>query len=234
MGTPERRPGIDVRGLSLVPEVGTSGATERMMTMRDSSLLCAIALTIGAAACGASAKAGFNQDDGGNVNATTAPSPANADAGIACGAQGGCAEPQVCCYGAAAGPLAPPPAPSCTPQGSCAGSSLACSGTAHCSGSQVCCFAFDMADAGQQGDGGRGFPTIGAQGFNAECADQCPTGDMVHYQLCSSASDCPTGQSCVRGMYTTYCAAMGAGPGGGGNGGGFPGFPFRDAGLASD
>ena len=48
--------------------------------------------------------------------------------------------------------------------------------------------------------------------FSAECADNCPTGDMVHYQLCASSTDCPSGQSCIMGTYTTYCANMGGGP----------------------
>ena len=104
---------------------------------------------------------------------------------------------------------------SCTAAGSCSGSSLSCSGSAHCASGQVCCFAF------QQGEGGAGVGGFGApMAFSAQCADSCPSNDMIHYQLCASAADCPSGQSCVPGTYTTYCAAMGGGfPGGGTPGG---------------
>jgi hypothetical protein len=86
----------------------------------------------------------------------------------------------------------------------------------------VCCFAFAATDAGPAVGGGLpGFAP--AQAFSAQCADQCPAGDMVHYQLCATAADCPSGQSCVPGTYTTYCAAMNAR-------GGFPG---SDAGMGT-
>ncbi len=58
-----------------------------------------------------------------------------------------------------------------------------------------------------------GGPATAFGAFSAQCADDCPGGDMVHYQLCASSSDCPSGQQCVPGTYTTYCADTG-GPGG--------------------
>lgn len=70
----------------------------------------------------------------------------------------------------------------------------------HCSGGQVCCFAFATSDAGAGGG------LFGATGFSAQCASSCPTGDMVHYRLCASTSECPSGESCIMGQYTTYCA----------------------------
>jgi len=157
---------------------------------------------------------------GGSSSGGTAPTAT--DSGIPCGMQGACTPPQECCFASQF-------APTCAAPGSCSASSLACSSTQHCSGGQVCCFAFNASDGGMAGAGG--FAAPGAAGFNAQCASQCPTGDMVHYQLCASASDCPGGQSCIRGTYTTYCAApleAGAFPGFR-EGGAFP-FGGRDAG----
>jgi hypothetical protein len=165
---------------------------------------------------------------GGSSSSGNAPSSAYADGGIACGFAGGCAPDQACCYGGMTGGgngggmgFGFPGGPGCTAQGSCSGSEFDCTSTMHCTGSQVCCFAFASNDAGTGGGGGA-FPGFGAaQGFSAHCADSCPTGDMVHYQLCASASECPSGQSCIPGMYTTYCATARA-PGADGGGGGGP------------
>ncbi len=237
MGTRERRPGIDVRGVILRPEAGAKEPGNWKMGKADVACLVATALMSWAAGCNGNTPTGFNDGDGGNGGTTaTAPTQANVDSGIACGVQGACAAPQACCYAAATAPLAPAPAPTCIAQSACAGSSLSCSSTAQCSGSQVCCFVYEMPDAGQ-GDGGRAFPVIGAQTFSAQCADQCPTGDMMHYQLCAVASECPSGESCVRGTYTTYCAATRGGGGPGfpfPDGGGGLGFPFPDGGPTSD
>jgi hypothetical protein len=143
----------------------------------------------------------------------TSPSSAYADGGISCGFGGGCAPSEACCYAAmAGGGFGAPAAPQCTAPGSCSGSELDCTSTMHCSGSQVCCFAFATSDAGAGG----GFPGAAA-GFGAKCASSCPTGDMVHYQLCVSTSECPGGESCIMGQYTTYCAQI-PGPDGGNTG----------------
>jgi len=160
---------------------------------------------------------GTNGNGNGTSGDAAAPSAAYADGGISCGIQGGCATSESCCYPSGGNAAALTSGPSCTPQGSCAGSSLACSNTAHCSGGEVCCFAFVTPDAGQDAAGGApGFPA--AMSFGAQCAAQCPTGDMVHYQLCATSTECPSGQSCVPGTYTRYCAAM-------------TGFPGADAGA---
>jgi hypothetical protein len=166
---------------------------------------------------------------------STAPSADSADGGISCGPGAGCPQSEQCCYAAPtvpaeAGPPGPggfgaftggAPALSCTTAGSCSGSSLSCSSTQHCSSGQVCCFVYQQTEAGA-GPGGFGAPMA----FTAQCADDCPGGDMVHYQLCASSSECPNGQSCIPGTYTTYCADMGGGPPGGGvPGGGTPGGP---------
>ena len=169
----------------------------------------------------------------------SAPSADYSDGGISCGPQGACAPSEQCCYAPApAAEAGPPglggfggfgggPTTSCTPAGSCAGSSLSCSSPSHCAGGQVCCFAYTQSEAGAGPGGFAGFAAP-MMGFSAECADNCPTGDMVHYALCASSTDCPSGQSCIRGTYTTYCANMGptnpqgggpTNPQGGGDGG---------------
>jgi hypothetical protein len=162
--------------------------------------------------------------------APSAPSAAYADGGIACGIQAGCAPSEACCYATPATDASAPRAPggfggvgagagaaalSCVPAGSCAGSSLACSSTQHCSGGQVCCFAYQQDEAGAAPAGpAAGFGGFGAPpAFSAQCADDCPGGDMVHYQLCASSADCASGQQCIPGTYTPYCADTG-GPGG--------------------
>jgi hypothetical protein len=105
-------------------------------------------------------------------------------------------------------------ATTCTPVGSCVGSSLGCSTSQQCSSGQVCCFEYQTSEAGAAGGGVGGFAGFGApMTFTAECADECPSGDMVHYQLCASSSECPSGQQCVPGTYTTYCDDTGGGPG---------------------
>jgi hypothetical protein len=166
---------------------------------------------------------------------SSAPSPEFADGGISCGAQGGCAPSEECCYPTSApmsaGEAGAPgalgglggfgggigaPATTCTQAGSCTGSSLGCSSTQHCSGGEVCCFVYQASEAGAAAGGFAGFGAPMA--FTAECADECPGGDMIHYQLCASSSECPNGQQCVPGTYTTYCNAMGGGPAGGAGG----------------
>ena len=124
----------------------------------------------------------------------TMPSADYADGGIACGPQAGCATSQQCCYGGApaveAGAFGPggfggvgAPTMTCTSAGSCTGSSLSCSSSQHCSGGQVCCFAYQESEAGASGGPGGAFGGFGApMTFGAECAGDCPTGDMVHYQ----------------------------------------------------
>jgi hypothetical protein len=178
---------------------------------------------------GSSGGTAASSSSGGSGGAASAPSADYADGGIACGPGLGCAPSEECCYAAAPagdggvpgmlGGFAPfgggagAAATSCTPAGSCTGSSLACSGTQQCSGGQVCCFAYQEAEASAAAGpfGGFGAPMA----FAATCADDCPGNDMIHYQLCASSSDCPSGQQCVPGTYTTYCAGMGGAPAGG-------------------
>src|SRR5579859_1202171 len=157
--------------------------------------------------------------------APSAPSADYTDGGISCGFNAGCAPSEQCCYAPPSAPSAeagPPglggfggfaPMPMCTSAGSCSGSSLSCSSSQHCSSGQVCCFVYQASEAGAApggpagglgGFGGFGAPAM--MTFSAQCADTCPAGDMVHYQLCASSSECPSGQSCVPGTYTTYCA----------------------------
>jgi hypothetical protein len=123
--------------------------------------------------------------------------PTSIDGGIHCagmGMMGECASPQLCCWGDQSQTL--PPLPGCTTATSCSGSSIACSATNHCATGQVCCFVF-TGDAGAAATTGP---------FTAQCADQCPTGDMVHYQLCASDSDCPAGNTCsMMAPYSPYC-----------------------------
>jgi hypothetical protein len=184
---------------------------------------------------GSSGGTGASSGGGGSAStqSPTMPSADYADGGISCGPQAGCAPSEQCCYAAPAAPEAGAfgpggfggglgggfgaPSLTCTSAGSCSGSSLSCSSSQHCSGGQVCCFMYQQSEAGAApgGPGGGGFAGFGApMTFTAACADECPAGDMVHYQLCASSGDCPSGQTCVPGTYTTYCAAMGAPPGG--------------------
>jgi hypothetical protein len=189
---------------------------------------CAIA-SVGA--CKGKAATGFGADDdaGGASDDASPSSGSSSDGGaagnVACGTQGACSSSEDCCYAAAGDAAAggglggfaaaQPPAPTCVPKGSCGGSSLSCSSTAQCGGGQVCCFAYQTQTSGA-GEGGLaafgGFAAM--MPFSAQCASDCPSGDMVHYQLCASASECPSGMSCVQGTYTTYCAAgVGGGAG---------------------
>jgi hypothetical protein len=183
---------------------------------------------------------GVSSNGGNGGGSSSGSAPGYVDGGISCGVQGGCATSESCCYSTATGAGGFPAGPTCAASGSCSGSSLDCSSTTHCSGSQVCCFAFAPMDAGagqgagqsEAGGGVGGFGGFGgfgapapAQGFSAQCADQCPSGDMVHYQLCATSSECPSGQNCVPGQYTTYCAAGGMN--------GFPGGPGSDASMGA-
>ena len=59
----------------------------------------------------------------------------------------------------------------------------------------------------------------GTMSFTAQCQASCGTGS---YQLCVSDSECPSGNTCTMGQYTTYCNAMGMGG---------PANPFGDAGF---
>lgn len=134
------------------------------------------------AACGGST----DKADSG-VTATT---PTRLDGGIPCGFYGGCAPPEECC-------LADPMAPKCVPQGGCAGSSLSCSTAKHCSRGQICCFSYSTDS---------GTPT--AMPFSAQCSLVCSSGDAVHYQLCTTASEClGSGESCIQGPEARYCSA---------------------------
>lgn len=180
-------------------------------------------------ATGSSGGTAAGSSSGSTSGAASAPSADYADGGISCGLGLGCAPSEECCYaGAPAGDGGVPgmlggfaafgggpggAATSCTPAGSCTGSSLACSSTQHCSGGQVCCFAYQQAEAGAAAGPFAGFGAPMA--FSATCADDCPGNDMVHYQLCGSSSDCPSGQQCIPGTYTTYCSGMGGAPTGG-------------------
>ena len=185
----------------------------------------------GSSSGGSGSSGGAGASSGGGSASTqspTMPSADYADGGISCGPQAGCAPSEQCCYGAPAtseaGAFGPggfgggfgAPSLSCTSAGSCSGSSLSCSSSQHCSGGQVCCFVYQASEAGAGAGGpGGGFAGFGApMTFTAACADECPGGDMVHYQLCASSDDCPNGQACIPGTYTTYCADMGAPPGG--------------------
>jgi hypothetical protein len=161
--------------------------------------------------------------DGGNAGA--APTPI--EGGIACGLQGACAPSEECCRGTSASLLAPP-SMTCVARGSCAGSSLDCSSSAHCGASEVCCFSYATADGGAEAGAGGAFGALG-QAYSSSCQSSCPGGDGVHYQLCATSADCPSGQQCMTAApVAPYCAAPY-------DGGGFPfgdgGFPFlRDGG----
>ncbi len=138
----------------------------------------------------------------------TAPTPI--DGGVYCpaalGAMTACAAPQVCCW--ADQSQMPPPVQGCTSTSACTGSLIGCSATAQCAAGQVCCFAY-TSDAGVG-------PTGVGTSFAAQCAADCPTGDMIHYQLCGSSADCAAGDICnTMAPYAPYCS-----PGGGMDGGG--------------
>jgi hypothetical protein len=136
--------------------------------------------------------------------------PTQMDGGLFCLGQfmspAACAAPQVCCWGDQS--QTPPPLAGCTSASSCTGSVIACSATAQCSAGQVCCFVF-TSDAGA-GAGG----TMGP--FAAQCATSCPTGDMIHYRLCGTSSDCAAGEICNNmAPYAPYCFAQPGSPDGG-------------------
>jgi hypothetical protein len=141
----------------------------------------------------------------------TAPTPI--DGGVYCpgtfGSMAACAAPEVCCWGDQT--QVPAPLAGCTSASACSGSSIACSSTDQCSAGQVCCFAY-QSDAG----------AVAAMTapFVAQCASSCPTGDMIHYQLCGSSSDCAAGEICNNmAPYAPYCISNGSLDGGGGDGG---------------
>jgi hypothetical protein len=75
---------------------------------------------------------------------------------------------------------------------------------------------------------------LGTMGpFSAQCATTCATGDMVHYRLCGTSSDCASGEICNNmAPYSPYCAALGN-PDGGIGGTGDAG-QSSDAGSAAD
>jgi hypothetical protein len=173
---------------------------------------------------GGSGSSGGGSSGGGGFDAAlpmgmqigTPPTPM--DGGVYCpisGAMGpigmatpaACASPDICCWGDQS--QFPPPLAGCTTASACTGSSIACSNTAQCGAGQVCCFVF-AADAGGGG--------AGMGPFTAQCAAACPEGDMVHYQLCGSDSDCASGETCMTmAPYSPYCAgAMGVDGGTGG------------------
>jgi hypothetical protein len=194
----------------------------------------------GAGTSGSSGAASGSSGGGSSGGSSTMPTADYADGGIACGTGTGCPQSDECCFAPQAPPMvsseAGPPGfggfggagagPSCTAAGSCNGSSLSCSNPSQCSAGQTCCFAYQQSEAGAGPGGFGGFGGGGGMTFSAQCADSCPTGDMVHYQLCASSTDCPSGQSCTMGPYTMYCMDMGGGfPGGGTPGGGMPGGP---------
>jgi len=140
------------------------------------------------AACSSSSSSG-------NGGAPVATTPAPVDGGIPCGLVGGCAPPEECC-------LADPTAPTCVSQGACGGSSLACSSSKQCASPQICCFAYGPA----------GDASAAARPFSAQCADVCPSGDSLHYQLCAATSEC-VGGTCVVGPVAAYCMeASGSSP----------------------
>ncbi len=141
----------------------------------------------------------------------TAPTPM--DGGVYCpgsfGSMAACAAPEVCCWGDQS--QVPAPLAGCTSASACSGSSIACSGTDQCSAGQVCCFAYD-SDAGAV--------AAMTSPFVAQCATSCPTGDMIHYQLCGSSSDCAAGEICNNmAPYAPYCVSSGNLDGGEGDGG---------------
>lgn len=150
--------------------------------------------------------------------------PTSIAGGVYCpgnfGAMAACAAPQVCCWGDQS--QSPPPLNGCTGASSCTGSVIACSETSQCASGQVCCFVF-TADAGATVPG-----TLGP--FTAQCATTCATGDMVHYRLCGTSSDCASGEICNNmAPYSPYCAALGNPDGGIGDAG-----QSSDAGSAAD
>ena len=214
--------------------------------MRRSVSRFTIPVVVALAACSSSSRTpsnGFssNGDDGGSAgsgdNGIDAAGAATSTGVAKCGATA-CSASQVCCYGTGG-------MPSCTASGSCTGSFLACTGQADCSG-QTCCFTYGPAGGGTPAGGGAsgggrarrsrqpirwrwqplrrwcdggGFPGApgGTMSFTAQCQASCGTGS---YQLCVSDSECPSGDTCTMGQYTTYCNAMGMGG---------PANPFGDA-----
>ena len=138
--------------------------------------------------------------------------PTSMAGGVYCPGQFGlmaaCAAPAVCCWGDQS--QVPTPLAGCTASSACTGSAISCSGPAGCSAGQVCCFGF-ATDAGVSAAG------VGTS-FTTQCATDCPTGDMVHYQLCGSSSDCPAGEVCNNmAPYAPYCFSAGGRDGGGGD-----------------
>jgi len=153
--------------------------------------------------------------------------PTSMDGGVYCpgnfGLMAACAAPAVCCWGDQS--LSPAPLAGCTASTACAGSSITCSGNAQCAAGQVCCFAFAA-------DGGVGASGVGTS-FTSQCTTDCPTGDMIHYQLCGSSSECGVGEICDNmAPYSPYCTSVGGLDGGTGDDGGDAG-PSSDAGDAS-
>ena len=148
--------------------------------------------------------------------ATTGAAPAPIDGGIACGIGGGCAVGQECCMSGFT--------PRCVPPGACMNaSSLDCTSGPQCSGGGgMCCFVLQTPDAGAAGGGGLFGGGGGAMmTYTATCTSQCPAGDMMHYQLCADATECPTGQQCTPGQYGyNYCNVPPEGGAGGFRGGG--------------
>ncbi|HLK38056.1 MAG TPA: hypothetical protein VKU41_14945 [Polyangiaceae bacterium] len=161
------------------------------------------------------------------AGATTGAAPMMIEGGIACGFTGACAVGQECCMSGLM--------PRCVPTGACMNaSSLDCtSGTQCTGGGGMCCFAIATPEAGAGGGAG-GFIGGGGGGgglggpmmtYTATCTSQCAVGDMVHYQLCADATECPTGQQCTTGTYGyKYCNSPPEG------GTGFM-FPMRDGGA---
>ena len=158
------------------------------------------------------------------AGATTGSAPTMIEGGIACGITGECAVGQECCMSGFM--------PRCVPAGACTNaSSVDCSSGTQCTGGGMCCFALVTPEAGAGGGAG-GFLGGGAGGlggpmmtYTATCTSQCAVGDMVHYQLCADATECPTGQQCTTGMYGyQYCNTPPEG------GTGFM-FPMRDGGF---
>jgi hypothetical protein len=176
----------------------------------------------GAGSSSGAGSSGVQTSGSGGGTGFSAPSPG--ESGLSCGPQGGCKVYQECCY-LKPGQANPPVGNRdlwalvdggtlCTPPGSCPEwSSLSCSNPSNCGGpGRVCCLVFQRSEAGA-GPDGSGDIFAPMMSFSAECTENCPTGDMLHYQLCAaSSSDCPKGQSCIPGTYAAYCGTMDGGP----------------------